>query len=211
MAAFYFFVALIGALYYGFKWATDKGKSEYAEKRLEERLNSIDRYESRYGATFERQRAIEDKVLSGEYYNEICSAYEEDFKFVYGYNWKNRLLIPPVGVSQSSKVIKLPTPDYEWVCHLMLADEGKMNSSVISPVVGFPCGGLDNIDTNIKFVQCVERRLIKKGITDIRFVVEPPRAFDYKPLTKPYSKRDMCGGRFIIEALAKKEYTDRIW
>lgn len=211
MAAFLFFVALFGALYYGFKWATDKGKAEYADKQREDRLNDIHRYQSRYGASLERQRAIENKVLSGAYYDEICSAYEEDFKFVYGLNWKNRLLIPPIGVSQPTNVIKLPTPDYEWVCHLILADEGKINNSAISPVVGFPCGGLDNIDTNIKFVQCIERRLMKKGITDIRFVVDPPRAFDYKPLTKPYSKKDMCGGRFIIEALADKEYTDRIW
>ena len=218
---FNLFTAFFGGMYYGSKSTYEKGKLKKYDDNQKIFQDKLSRIRAIYSATSNHTQMIKEKILSGRYYEVICDRYEEDFRYVFGSNWKERLSIPPkppvlnpAQYKSDAYSFYVPANHICWVYHLMLADEGKLDNWIISPVNGFSCGGENIIDMNIKFVKRIEMKLINRGVNDIRFVIKPDSCWaqnPWEPVPKPYSKREMCGGKFIIEALADKEYTDRIW
>ena len=218
---FNLFIALFGGMYYGSKSTYEKGKLKKYDDNQKNFQDKLSRIRAIYRATSNRTQMIKEKILSGRYYEEICSKYEEDFKYVFGQRWNDILSIPPKPPVLDPKLYKsdaysfrVPANHICWVYHLMLADEGKLDDWVIYPTSGLLVGGLDDIEMCTKFVRRIEQHLIRRGINDIRFVFQPDSCWaqnPWEPVPKPYSKKKMCGGKFIIEALADKRYTNRLW
>lgn len=191
----YFFIALFGGLYYCIRYAYDKSKLNAFARDEAERENYYNDLRVRVCTSFENERKIQDYILSGDAYEEICDTYSEDFKFVFGSNWKNVLRIPPKPSVLDPKLYKhdaysfsVPCNHIYWVYRLILASKGKVVHELLT--LGYLAGGEEDRAMCIKFAQRIEKRLRERGV-NIRLVMD---------------KR----GRFKLDTLCIGSY-ERMW
>lgn len=206
---FEFFIALFGGLFYGIKYSNEKSKlKSYDEQRAihEATYNYI---QSSYVASYETEQWAKDFASSGEHYDEICSWFAEEFRYVLGKDWNEKLRIPTKFLPMSCIYGKqypwlMPSAHIMWVYHLLLAKQGKIDHGV--PGFGYPIGGINDKNTSIKFAECIERRLIQAGANDIRLVLE----LDTICGTRRRTPDEVYGGNIKIESLCFYP-THRLW
>ena len=142
-------------------------------------------------------------------YDEICSWFAEEFRYVLGKDWKEKLRIPTKFLPMSCIYGKqypwsMPSAHIMWVYHLLLAKQGKIDHGV--PGFGYPIGGINDKDTSIKFAECIEWQLLNAGVRGVRLALE----LDYICSTKRRTSSDLCGGSIKIESLCHHP-THRLW
>lgn len=206
---FEFFIALFGGLFYGNKYSNEKSKLKAYDERRAIHEATYNDVQSRYVASYETERWAKDFVSSGEHYDEICSWFAEEFRYVLGKDWKEKLRIPTKFLPMSCIYGKqypwsMPSAHIMWVYHLLLAKQGKIDHGV--PGFGYPIGGINDKDTSIKFAECIEGQLLNAGVRGVRLALE----LDYICSTKRRTSSDLCGGSIKIESLCHHP-THRLW
>lgn len=101
-----------------------------------DKLRSLQEYyKEKLEADWSIDRKVREYVLSGENYEEICKEFEEDFRYVYGEDWKSFLHIPPLSpvrepdrfpLGAEHHSVELENHDAFWVYRLILASKGKV-------------------------------------------------------------------------------------
>lgn len=174
---FNFFTALFGGLYYGGKYTHEKSKLNKYEKSAEEHKKCYNDLQSSLCISFNNEQRIKEYILSGNYYEEICREYAEDFKFVFGSKWEHILKIPPLPPVLNPKVYKhdaysfyVPCNHIYWVYRLILASRGKVDHGLLTQ--GYSVGGISEKEMCIKFANCIEKRLRRSGHPNLTLVLE---------------------------------------
>lgn len=202
---FELFIALFGGLFYAGKYANEKSKLNAFDKNQRIWQATLDDIREKYEANYELEQWAKNFISSGEHFDEICNLFANDFRYVFGDDWRSQLRIPPRPPALDPKVYKkdaysflLPANHIYWVYHLLLATKGKIDSwSILS---GFSIGGIDNKDMNVKFAECIERHLVGAGVQGVRLALELyNRTPDY-----------LYGGSIKIESLCHSK-THRLW
>lgn len=196
---FNFFTALFGGLFYGSKNIYEKSKINQYDISHQQIEQQKSRLKALIGTTFEHEKIVKDYILSGNHYEEICNRHKDDFKFVFGDNWKEKLMIPPQPPVLDPKIYKaeaysfyVPINHIYWVYRLMLANEGKVDHEILS--FGYSNGGKDERTMCIRFAHCIEKRL-NKTHPEIKLLLQE----------HPHSPG------FIIDSLAASYPTYRLW
>ena len=164
-----FFIALFGGLFYRTKLASDKSKIKDFDDKLSNDNQRRNELKSKYKASYELLNKIERYLISGKNYDEICNNFADDFEFVYGSNWRKKILIPH-GYRGKPDSIYFPLSDVYWVYNLILADNGKMD--VFKMYDGFVVSSIDNQDRDRKYAQCIAKRLEIRGAGELNLVLE---------------------------------------
>ena len=114
--------------------------------------------------------------------------------------YRNRLKATMCATLQYEQTVKnniLNGRNYEkiyWVYRLILASNGKVDNGLLTQ--GYSVGGIMEKEMSIKFAQCIERRLISSGRTNLRLVLEQKDSYDM--------------GAIKIETLCNHPYK-RVW
>ena len=200
---FEFFIALFGGAYYAGKYAKDKADMRRYEQRAATKESVRLDIQSRYAADDKLEAWAKDFIASGKHFDEICDWFEEDFKYVLGSGWMDKLTIPKYRTTQTTvySMFSQPSSHAMWVYHLLLAKQGKIDQWVVFS--GFPIGGTSTKDTNIKFAQCIEGQLLNAGVRGVRLSLELNPGNYITPSS-------VCGGRIKIESLCNYP-TYRLW
>lgn len=208
---FEFFISLFGGLFYGNKYRNEKAKLKAFDERQKAYSLTRDDIEARYVANYELEKWAKDFILSGQHLEDICNWFAEDFRYVFGAYWKNKLQIPPKPPVLNPQIYKqeaysfmLPVNHITWVYHLLLAKKGKIDHGV--PGFGYPIGGINEKDMTVKFAECIEGQLLNAGVRDIRLALE----LDMICGTRRRTASDLCGGNIKIESLCHYP-THRLW
>ena len=134
---FEFFIALFGGLFYGNKYSNEKAKLKAYDDRQSAWMSTLESIQSRYVASAELERWAKDFILKGDHFEDICNWFAEDFRYVFGANWKDKLRIPPKAPVLDPKVYKndaysfsVPANHITWVYHLLLAKKGKIDHNI---------------------------------------------------------------------------------
>ena len=168
---FEFFIALFGITYYIGRYAYDKVKLSAYDKSHAARESICDYIESTMTTSPQHEQDIKDYINSGDNYEDICEKFEEDFQFVFGSEWRSLLSIPHPRIFYSKgERAYIPSNHKYWVYHLILASEGKVDSREFRR--GYPISAPPSMDIQVKFSQCIERRLHTAGKTDMILVYE---------------------------------------
>lgn len=199
---FEFFIALFGGLFYGNKYSNEKAKLKAFDERQKAYSLTRDDIEARYVANYELEKWAKDFISSGQHFEDICNWFAEDFRYVFGSDWKNKLRIPPV--YPAPRTYMEANSHGTWVYHLLLARKGKIDHGV--PGFGYPIGGINEKDMTIKFAECIEGQLLNAGVRDIRLALE----LDMICGTRRRTASDLCGGNIKIESLCHYP-THRLW
>ena len=206
---FEIFIALFGGLFYAGKYSNEKAKLKAYDDRQNAWMSTLESIQSRYVASYETGLWAKDFISSGEHYDEICSWFAEEFRYVFGKDWKEKLRIPTKFLPMSCIYGKqypwlMPSAHVMWVYHLLLAKKGKIDQDI--PGFGYPIGGINDKDMCIKFAECIERQLLNAGVRGIRVALE----LDYICSTKRRTSSDLCGGSIKIKSLCHHP-THRLW
>lgn len=207
---FEFFIALFGGLFYGNKYSREKSKQKAFEDKQSARMSTLESVRSRYVASTELERWAKDLILNGRNFEDICNWFAEDFRYVLGSDWKQKLRIPPnpmlhSGLSKNDAYsFCIPANHIYWVYHLLLAKQGKIDHGV--PSYGYSIGGINEKDMNIKFAECIEGQLLNAGVSGIRLALE----LDDIVYGRRRSPSEVCGGHIKIETLSYFP-THRLW
>ncbi len=208
---FELFTALFGGLYYGGKYLCEKANESSYDNRMKKIEYARENIKFKYVASMELENWAKDFILSGEHFDDICDWFADDFRYVFGENWKNELRIPPRPPVLNPKIYKkdaysfsMPINHITWVYYLLLAKEGKIDSMI--PTFGFPIGGINEKDMCIRFAERIERRLIDCGADDIRLALE----LDNITTDHRRTPDEVCGGDIKIESLCVYP-TYRLW
>lgn len=172
------FIALFGGLYYGGKYIHEKTKLNKYNYNASVWQKHCDDLRSSLCISIEDEYRVQDYVLTGVHYEEICESYAEDFEFVFGSKWIEALRIPPLPPVLDPKIYKdeayyfgNPYNHIYWVYRLILASKGKVDSWSLT--MGMPIrGSKENREMGIKFAQCIEKRLRQSGHPNLTFVLE---------------------------------------
>ena len=166
---------------------------------------------SRYVASYDLEKWAKELVLSGNHFDDICNWFSEDFQYVFGDDWKEKLRIPPKVPVLDPKIYKsdaysflLPVNHITWVYHLLLARKGKIDKDI--PGFGYPIGGVGYKDMCVKFAERIEHNLINAGVQGVRLVLE----LDMLCGTVQRTPENLCGGNIKIESLCNYP-THRLW
>ncbi len=197
---FEFFIAFFGGIYILGKCASEKGKQRASNQKYADRLQLIQGIEYRYTANSILTEQIKNYISSGKYFEDICNTLHEDFEYIFGRDWKRKIMLP------TSRFIRCdfthPARHEYWVYHLLLATYGKMDSLALS--FGYHIGYTDT-NTIIKFAERIEKRLREAGADNIRLVLER------ESIGGQYRQPDnLCGGRIKIESICLFP-TYRLW
>lgn len=198
---FNFFTALFGGLYYASKHTHEQAKLNEYEQTAAAKEKCRDSLKATLCTSFQNEQNIKNYILSGHNYDRICEDFSSDFKFVFGSHWKSILKIPPLPPVLDPKIYKedaysfyVPANHIYWVYRLILASKGKADNGLLTQ--GYIVGGVPEKEISIRFAQCIERRLINSGRTNIRLVLEQKDAYDT--------------GAIKIESLCNYQYK-RVW
>ena len=195
-----FFVTLFNGLYHAGRYFIE-GSNEMAynhnSKLREARIQELER---KIRASTELTVSTEEYIRCGQYFEDICNEFKEDFEFILGDGWKDELNIP-----NGYYATYHPTVSHHsfWVYHLILAKKGKMDGFKIRS--GFPVGDFRIKDMNIRFIQRIERYLHIAGFKDINFALELAPIGDERR-----TPREVCGGDLLIDWIALYP-THRLW
>lgn len=207
---FELFIALFGGLYYGNKYTTENSKLKAYDQKQNIWQNEYTGIKFKYGADYETEQWAKEFVASGKHYDEICNWFSEEFRYVFGDDWRKKLVIPTPSRNlrqlYGNKVFpwSLPCAHVMWVYHLLLAQRGKIDDWAISQ--GYPVGGIDDKDMTIKFAKCIEARLLEAGVYNIRLALE----LDTLCGIRNRMPNEVCGGNIKIESLCHHP-THRLW
>ncbi len=150
---FNFFFALFGGLYYGGRYAIEKGNDYAYEMSMVKCRRLSQYYEEMLRADGYTTDEIEEYVLNGENYNEICENFAEDFQYIYGDDWKSILHIP-------SQLDGGQHNDSRWVYRLILASKGKLDFSFF--ISGYEIPYVTAITEKKRYEQwCRQQYLVK--------------------------------------------------
>ncbi len=206
---FEIFVALFGGLYYGTKYIGEKAERKKYDNEIAEWQKLRDDLRSRYAANLELEHRMEEMVLSGEHFDDICKWFADDFRYALGENWKETIRIPPNPMLSLRMSIKdaydtwVPANHTYWVIRLLLAKQGKMPQLTFGEYL---IGGLADKDMNIRFAECIEKHLLKAGVQGVRLALELKDIC----IGVPRTPDNVCGGRIVIESLSSFP-THRLW
>lgn len=174
---FSFFIALFGGLFYGSKSHYEQAKINEYEKKVAVQEAYRNNIKSKICASYQDELNIKNQILSGESFDMICEEFSNDFRYVFGRNWRDILHIPPRPPVLNPSVYKkeaysffVPANHIYWVYRLILAKKGKVDNGMLTQ--GYLVGGIEERDMSIKFAKCIEDRLHNAGHTDIRLVLE---------------------------------------
>lgn len=167
---FEFFIALFGGLFYGNKFSKEKAELKAADRRIESMRARMNILQSKYGASFEFQNEVKKYISSGEHYDDICKLFQEDFRFALGEHWREILRIPKTAKEVDDADFLYPALHTYWVYHLLLTVRGKLHPTNIT--MGYKLGDIECCKQNVRFVECIERRLRARDINDVKFVLE---------------------------------------
>lgn len=208
---FELFIALFGGLFLAGKYFSEKAAARSFDRRQHDYQVARDNIETKYAASYELEQWAKEFISSGEHFEEICGLFAEDFQYVFGDDWKNKLRIPPRPPVLDPKVYKndaysflIPANHIYWVYHLMLAQKGKIDHWNITS--GFSIGGIYDKDMNVKFAERIERRLLNAGVQGVKLVLELKDVC----LGVPRTPENLCGGDIKIESLCHYP-THRLW
>ncbi len=165
-----FFIALFGGAYFAGKYVHEKGKEKQYEIEQSKREAARLRLQSRFVATPERARLAEEYVFSGLNYDKICEEFQEDFRYIFGANWRKILQIPPIPITKSKYMVNDSVYHVTWVKSLVLASHGKIEDKFIW---GYEI--MNNEPTKelaYKFLQCMQKRLNSRGFHDSFVITE---------------------------------------
>lgn len=204
----WFFIALVEIICFGGLVCLEKIKEGEHNQNVARHRNARQSIEERY-VDSDIEHWAEDFVRSGQYYKEICELFSDDFEYVFGNDWEDKLKIPQKqllspGVYMRAYSIWRPNSHAMWVYHLVLAQKGKIDRQLISH--GLPLGGMDDADRNVKFAKCIEKNLIKAGVQDVRLALELETIIGSGRRTPEH----LCGGNIVIESLCFSQ-TCRLW
>ena len=198
---FSFFVALFGGTYYGGKYTCEQAKLNKYNKSNAAKERYRNRLKATMCATLQYEQTVKNNILNGRNYEKICTEFGDDFKFVFGSHWQSILKIPPLPPVLDPKIYKdaaysfyVPANHIYWVYRLILASNGKVDNGLLTQ--GYSVGGIMEKEMSIKFAQCIERRLISSGRTNLRLVLEQKDSYDM--------------GAIKIETLCNHPYK-RVW
>ena len=175
---FELFIALFGGIYYIVKILCKQSQEINYVTKASDRQNTRISLMSKLCLDSKEEFAIQNYILSGEHFDEICDKFEEDFQFVFGEDWRNKLIIPPKPPILNPKIYKrdaysfiTPCNHITWVFRLILASMGKVSSEMFSQM-GYACGGDRDQEMCTKFAQRIEMRLRESGVNDIYLMQE---------------------------------------
>lgn len=165
-----FFIVIFGIFYYIMLYITEKLQKLTVDNAHKNHMSVYDQFLSKYGADREYARTIEKYVKSGEHADAIREELSDDFKFIYGENWaKETISLKCTGKeNETLSIAKVLFPKH-IAYHLLLAREGKIDSYLFHlghTILAFECKEKD-----IKFAQCLERRLHEAGAADAELVL----------------------------------------
>lgn len=167
---FEFFIALFGGLFYGNKFHQEKVELKEADRRIEKMRTQISVLQKKYGASFEFQNEVKRYISSGKHYDDICNLLQEDFRFALGEHWKDIICLPKTEKEVDESDFLYPESHTFWVYHLLLTVRGKLHPTNITS--GYSLGNIDCCKQNVRFMECIERRLRTRDIEDVKFVLE---------------------------------------
>lgn len=134
---FELFIALFGGLIYGSKYFSEKAKMKaYGERQAVHQAIYND-VQSRYVASYETEQWAKDFISSGEHYDDICNWFAEDFQYVLGKDWKEKLHIPkkflPISCiyGKQSYPWSMPSAHVMWAYHLLLAKKVRLTTAFL--------------------------------------------------------------------------------
>lgn len=206
---FEFFIALFGGLFYGGKYINETQALKNCDKQRELHALTYNDIQTRYVADLQTEHEVRDFISSGKHFEDLCNWFQDDFRYVFGDTWRDKLQIPPKHPVLNFKFYKkddlfsLPNNHITWVYHLLLAKQGKIDHKVLSN--GYPIGGVNEKDITVKFAECIERQLLNSGVQGIRLVLELDNLYGVQRTSS-----DLCGGNIKIESLCHFP-TYRLW
>lgn len=201
---FEFFIALFGGTYYLGKYANDRAKSKAFDLQMQNRKELRELLRRKYEASRELAESVKEYICCGAHYDEICEEFAVDFRYILGEDWQKKIYIPNYRfynnywLAEFNRFDHYYCPIY-WVYHWMLAKKGKIDGFCLS--FGYHVGGIKDKNSNVRLVECIEKRLHAAGATDISFGLE---LHDCYTADRPY------GGRIVIESLSAYP-TCRLW
>lgn len=162
-----FFIALFGGLSLGKKIVSDNISKSISNKSTEYNNKLNERIKQRVEATNDLEQEIKERLLCGDYADEIYDELYDDLVFVFGSADLNRVF--PLPRFRYNSIGDLRSPTY-WAYQLLLAHRGKVSWQAY--MHGFPIGGMDMKDKNIKLCHWIEYNL-QQNNTDIRLYMQP--------------------------------------
>lgn len=196
---FELFIALFGGLFYCGKTLNEKARSKEFDRDMKCRNDTMANIRDKYAADDELTQQTKKIITSGKHFEDICNWLAEDLEYVFGDDWKKKL-----NLSAPFIETHIPSSHEMWVYHLLLAKKGKIDFWVVTQ--GFPIGGIDEKDMNIKFAECIERRLIEAGVQGVRLVFE----LDNLCYGRRRTAEELSGGYIKIESTCYYP-THRLW
>ena len=204
-----FFIAFIGGLHYGSKYANEKSKLRSVNKSQKNRADALADIQLKYAANFETEQWAKDFVSSGKHFGDICDWFADDFRYVFGDSWETKLTIPTPTLpmvriyGKNNYPWHMPSAHVLWVYHLLLASKGKIDSKALT--CGFPIGGVGEKNMTVKFTERIEKHLLESGAQGIRMALELDNLCGVRR-----TPSDLCGGNIKIESLCVFP-TFRLW
>lgn len=183
---FEFFLALFGGTYLGAKLLSERSAIKSFDEKCDKHRKIDEEYEQLLVAPYELREEVKKRILSGNNVNEIYEELKDDLMFVFGENYREKFFLPwfrvygDIGDLRHSKY---------WAYHLLLSHKGKVDCFTYSH--GFPIGGIEDKDKNIKICQRIEYNLQLNGI-NTRLVMRPGTADDER-------RWNPCGKDIIFE------------
>ncbi len=165
---FEFLIALFGGLFHGVRTSNAKSKIREYDERQASITSRRDTWRYQHAANAELMKWAKEYIQSGEHFDDICQTLSGDLYYVLGKDWREKLDIP--NGSRVDYKSFVPVQHAYWIYHLLLANQGKIDSWFMSQ--GFTVSSLENKNRDIKFAQCIEGALLNAGVTDTRFVLE---------------------------------------
>lgn len=197
-----FFIALFGITYYGARVAGEK-IGGYSAKMEQEKIESIRNIiDAIYCPDEDFDAKVSKYIGSGEHYDELCSEFGEELKYILGEDIET-FRLPKV---YSWDNCRIDSTDYyrhkTLVYHLLLAKYGKIDKWIAFH--GFEFRGTEcRKDVLVRLAECMEHRLIDTGVSLIKFALDTEGG-------KIMSADDYRAKGLVIECLSRTP-TIRIW
>lgn len=113
---FELFIALFGGAFYVGKYLIEAVKLKVYEERQLARTITLESIKARYVASYEMEQWARYFISSGEHYDDICNWFAEDFQYVLGKDWKEKLHIPKKVSADIMYLWKAELPLVDAVC-----------------------------------------------------------------------------------------------
>ncbi len=177
--------AIFGGAYYALKYAGEKAQSEIFQAKLEEAGNQMKNNQKYKSTPALEQRARYTPMEI------ICAQFNDDLVYAMGSNWQHKL--KQSEIERKNRVSYDFVYRKEWIYRLVLASYGKVDDWRIVPLGKMRTG--EGAKEDLRFAECVEKQLVKAGVTEIKFGLV---AGYYDKIKRKRSPRDIDEGRLEI-------------